>query len=411
MDISYRDSWHQLRVLIFVMTLVFLSGIKAYGQTSITKSKLHGREAYTLENEKIRISMLTGGGYFGEIRLISSDPLKSVNPMRVPHYATIDPQDYEPNEHDLLYGDGGDCKVMAGYMGHFLCFPYVGGANSKLERNLGFATHGEAAVVKWNLENKQNTDKEARLRISADLPLSSYKVRRLITLVSGQTVIKVEEEVENLAGFDRPFQWVQHVTFGNPFISFGKTFVDAPVSRIAFSAQKDDPSNQNSVQWPLVKTAGGELLNAGVFNMQKGEGTYRDWLMDQERTHTWFTMYNKDYNVLIGYVFPKEQNPWIGDWQENGMKKHMPWNGEAVAWGLLVGTSPFTSGVRQSIERGPVFDTKTYGWIGAKEKLKQSYLIFMTEIENDFMGVDELRIEKGTIYLVEKETAKQIRVL
>lgn len=100
----------------------------------------------------------------------------------------------------------------------------------------------------------------------------------------------------------------------------------------------------------------------------------------------------------------------MGDWQENGSKKHIPWRGEAVAWGLLVGNSPFTPGVKGSIDRGPIFETNTFSWIGAKEKLKQSYLIFLLEIDDNFKGVEELRLEKEAIVLTEKETSKKIRI-
>jgi hypothetical protein len=37
-----------------------------------------------------RICLLRGGGHIAEIRFLSGDPKKSVNPMRVPHYQTIE---------------------------------------------------------------------------------------------------------------------------------------------------------------------------------------------------------------------------------------------------------------------------------------------------------------------------------
>ena len=218
----------------------------------------------------------------------------------------------------------------------------------------------------------------------------------------------MEEEVENLERFDRPYHWVQHITFGKPFIEYGKTMVDAPVSRIAFSPE-DDPSNLNGVQWPIVRTKAGDTINAGVFGSDKGEGVYRAWLMDPEQEYSWFTMYNKDHNLLVGYIFSKDENPWIGDWQENQRSQSLPRNGKTVAWGLEVGTTPFGAGIK-SIEQEMVFDTKTFGWIGAKEKKKQSYLIFLLEINESFKGVKDLKLEKGAIILVEKESAKQIPV-
>lgn len=400
-----------LSIAIYFLVIIFFSIYSVNGQVSVTKTELHGREAFRLENDRIQVSMLTGGGYIGEVRLKSRDANKAINPMRVPHYRTIDPQDYNPEKHDIPYGGKGDRKVMASYMGHFLCFPYFGGMNSQFERDIGYGAHGEAAVVKWDIEGTQPQNNKASIVASANLPLSSYRVNRRLTMASKQMVVLVEEEVENIETFDRPYQWVQHVTFGDPFIAYNKTFVDAPVSKFTFDGKEGNPNSDNTVEWPMVKMMDGTTFDVGIFSMNTGEGDYRAWLLDPNRTHSWFTVYNSDYNVLIGYIFPKDDNPWIGDWQENGFKKHMPWDGKAVARGILIGTSPFTSGVKRSIERGPIFDTKTYGWIGAKEMKKQSYLIFITEIKDGYKGVSKLSAEEGVIIITEKETAKQKKLV
>lgn len=396
--------------LILLLCFVFSGAMVLRGQVKASESKVNGREAVSLENMLIRVSMLTGGGYLGELRLKSSDPMKGINPMRTPHYRTIDPQDYNPLKHDTLYGTGSDRKVMAGYAGHFLCFPYVGGMNSGFERELGYAAHGEAAVVEWDIERLEAGNGKATIVSSAYLPLSSYRVRRTLSLLDGQPVVLVEEEVENLEGFDRPYQWVQHITFGDPFIESGKTFADAPVSRIAKSADKDDPGNSHIVKWPMAKQTNGDLINAGAFNLDPGEGYYQAWLLDEGRSHSWFTVYNTDLKILVGYVLSKDWNPWVGDWRENGSKKHVPWDGEAVAWGLLAGTSPFTMGVKKSIDRGPVFGTPTYRWIGAHQKEKQAYLMFIIEIGNSFKGVESLLLEEGAIKLIERGTGKKIDI-
>jgi hypothetical protein len=354
------------------------------------------------------ISILTGGSYIAELRLLSAGGKESVNPMFTPHYKTIDPHNFNPESHQDLYGLGRNAKLMAGYMGHYLCFPYFGGAIPSVEEELGYSTHGEAYTVQYKVEQKKEGD-GAVVTASAVLPLTKYAINRSLTLLPGQSVVLVEEEVENLESFDRPYHWVQHITFGKPFIEYGKTMVDAPVSRIAFSPENDDASNLNRVQWPIVRTGTGDTINAGVFGSDKGEGLYRAWLIDPEQEYSWFTMYNKDHNLLVGYIFRRDENPWIGDWQENMRSQSLPRNGKTVAWGLEVGTTPFGGGIK-SIEQEMVFDTKTYRWIGAKEKRKQSYLIFLLEINGNFEGVQHLKLEKEAIILVEKESAKQITV-
>jgi hypothetical protein len=393
--------------LYFISMATGLAGT-VYAQVSVTKSEFHGRESYSLQNSSVRVSVLTGGSYIAELTLISSSGREMVNPMFIPHYSTIDPHNYNLESHQDLYGIGRNAKLMAGYMGHYLCFPYFGGSVTSAEEELGYSTHGEAYTVKYEVEERMEED-AAVISATAELPLTKYAVSRSFTLLPEQSVVLVEEEIQNLENFDRPYHWVQHVTFGKPFIEYGKTKVDAPVTKIAFSANKDDPSNRNSVQWPNVSTESGETINSGIFSSDKGEGGYRAWLMDSEREYTWFTMYHTELDLLVGYIFSKDENPWIGDWQENQRSQVMPRSGKTVAWGLEVGTTPFGGGV-SSIEREPVFGTKTFRLIGAKEKKKQSYLIFLMEIEDGFKGVKHLKLEKGAIRLEEKHSGRQMVV-
>ncbi|MEQ8556498.1 MAG: hypothetical protein RIC06_25920 [Cyclobacteriaceae bacterium] len=378
------------------------------GQVTLTKTSFKGREAYALQNDNIRITMLTGGGYIGELNLLSLDQKESINPLFTPHYETIDPHDYDTEKHGNLYGTGVNAKLMAGYMGHYICFPYFGRPNSDFEEESGSGTHGEAYTVKYEVEKELKTE-SAIVRASAILPLTKYSINRTITLLQGQSVVLVEEDIENLENFDRPYQWVQHVTFGKPFVEYGKTFVDAPVSRIAFNQDENDPNSQ-TVSWPFVRTENGDEINAGVFSADRGEGGYRAWFIEPEEKYTWFTMYNKDLKLLVGYVFEKDGNPWIGDWMENQRDQKIPRNGKVVAWGLEVGTTPFGSGIRRVIDRGPIYNTETYDWVGAKEKKKQAYMIFLLEIDKSFKGVKSLKLEKGNIILTEKETEMETRI-
>lgn len=96
--------------------LVFLSAIAGFAQRYLAgvqgdprpvdfkEEKVLGRDAYILDNGYFRISMLRGGGHIAEVRLLSEDPLKNINPMRVPHYPTIEPFTYDPVKHDGIYG-------------------------------------------------------------------------------------------------------------------------------------------------------------------------------------------------------------------------------------------------------------------------------------------------------------------
>ena len=85
--------------------------------------------------------------------------------------------------------------------------------------------------MEWKREKVDTAKDGVVLVYGADLPKTQYRVQRTITLPANQTVGYIDESVENLAMFDRPVQWVQHITFGPPFLELNKTFVDASVSK------------------------------------------------------------------------------------------------------------------------------------------------------------------------------------
>ena len=168
----------------FILISALLAINSVYGQVSLTTTDFEGREAYALQNDKMRISILSGGGYIAELSLFSSGQKESINPLFVPHYKTIDPHLYNADQHGDLYRRGVNGKLMAGYMGHYLCFPYFGRPNSEFEEKGGSSLHGEAYTVKYEVE-KELRNESAIVRASAILPSTKYSINRSITLLKG----------------------------------------------------------------------------------------------------------------------------------------------------------------------------------------------------------------------------------
>jgi hypothetical protein len=382
------------------LSLLSLS-VALCGQTaSFHEDKLHGRRAFVLENDRMRVSTLPGGGFIGEIRFKSADPKKSINPMRVPHYQTIDPFAYDIAKHGDLYGTGIQRRLMSGYMGHFLCFPQFA-ASSAAELRQDYGQHGEALAVEWKLQGADPRPDGVTLRYSADLPMTHYRVERSITLPADETVAYVEESVENMAAYDRPMQWVQHVTFGPPFLELNKTYADGSVAKIV-SRRGQEMTAEAS--WPQSKDADGKTVDLRVFS-----GRANTWLMDRSKPRVYFTMYNSDYPVLIGYIFESAPNPWVFDWQENQRVREKPWDGKVIARAICIGDSTI-SGLRNAVERGSSLGVPVYSWIEARERRTQHYAFFLTEIPPGFKGVADLRTEGGRIVLTERETGKTISI-
>ena len=103
----------RIHLAVTVVGAAMLTNSTSAQQLSFQEAKVHGRQAYVLENGRMRVAALQGGGHLAEIRLRSSDPQKSINPMRVPHFPTIEPWQYEPDKHDSVYGGRADRWLTA----------------------------------------------------------------------------------------------------------------------------------------------------------------------------------------------------------------------------------------------------------------------------------------------------------
>ncbi len=399
-----------MRLRLCLLLLIATAAVSFAQRPMFKKEKFEGRDAYVLSNGAMRVSALRGAGHIAEIRLLSPDPRKSVNPMRVPHYPTIDPWEYDPVKHDAIYGSGNDRLLMAGYMGHLLNFPTYGDPSADEARN-GLEKHGEALAVEWNDDKVETTAGEVSLWYSAQLPKTKYRVGRVLTLPRDETVLYIEEWVENLEAFDRPAAWVEHATFGAPFVEAGKTVLDMSATQGEVRDSGDSDSlDAGKITWPNGIAKGGGATGLRVMQAKPHSGSYAAYLMDPKRDVSYFTMYNPGYGVLIGYAWHTKDFPWIGDWQENQRVTQPPWNGQVVARGMEFGTTPFGAPMKQVVSEGSLLGVPLFRWIGGRQRLTARYVAFVTEIPDGFQGVANLEVKAGAIEITERETGKVLSI-
>ena len=355
---------------------------EAAAATRISEEVFHGRRALVIQNDRMRVAVLPGGGFIADASLKSPEPHISVNPMRIPHYPTIDPDTYDPAKHGALYGTGIQRQLMSGYMGHFTCFPHFA-ASSPAEFRQDLGQHGELIAVRWRRVAGAAPD----LVLAADLPLTHYAFERRIVLPPDETVAYVTETAENLERYDRPAQWVQHTAFGPPFAAVGRMFADASAS----------VAGPNETIAPLSAAH------------RAFTGRTALWLTDQDAGMAWLAVYSTEFNVLLGYLFEARENPWLLDYQENMTVAETPWNRKVVMRGLCFGDSA-TAGLRNSVTQGSAYGRPTYGWFEARGRRAKRYAIFLAQIPSGFRGVASLRAQQGAITLIERETGGALSI-
>jgi hypothetical protein len=364
-----------MKVVASIATIVL--PVVAFAQTPTVREEpnIFSRPGWVLDNGIMRVGLLRGGGHIAELRLTSGNPRLSINPMFVP--------------------------LNDGYMGHLVCFPYYGPASSE-ERAQGLRGHGEAGSVEWQQTRPPQIDAQGvTFFYGADLPRTQYKIERAVTLKAGEAAVRVEEWIENLAPYDRPYNRNQHATFGPPLVTPGRNVLDMSGTRGISDATRTAAGKWGQaqlLQWPVAPRTDGIELSLRDFHAIPGGQAYTPLLADRSKAQNWFALYNADYPLLVGYVFPTDDHPWIIDWQNQPRADSVV----GTARGIEFGTSPFDEGLRKSVERGQLLGAPTYRFIGARQRLSTTFTIFMREIAAGFKGVADVTEENGRVVVVEK---------
>lgn len=233
-----------------------------------------GRQAAAIENDHLRVTVLREGGHVAEI----FDKQAGVSPLWIPPWPSIEPSGYDFNKHPE-YGSDSEAKLLAGIMGHNLCLDFFGGPSAE-EAAAGLTVHGEGSVVPYEI-----TERDGILIAKAHLPLAQLNFERCIEL-RGRG-LKIREYVENLAAWDRPIGWTEHVTLGPPFIEKGTTQLRASVTRSKVS-EVHFGANMHLKQaaefdWPMAPLSAGGVADLRTLSAAPASSEYSSHLADRQR--------------------------------------------------------------------------------------------------------------------------------
>ena len=316
------------------------------------EDRFHDRRVVRIENEKIRVSVTAEGGHIAELL----DKETGVNPLWVPPWPSIEVSSFIPGQ--PRYGNNCESRLLAGIMGHSLCLDMFGPPSAE-EQAAGLDSHGEAGVVEWSFRRRNDV-----LTAACMLPAAQLRLERRIRLEERSVIIR--ETVTNLSSLDRPIAWTQHVTLGPPFLEQGQTQFRASATR------SQALGSNHEFQWPLLPGPEGNR-DLRVYTNEPCSGGYTAHLMNPQLDDASFWAWSPRSGVLIGYIWKPGDFPWLGIWEENCSRTHAPWQGRTLARGMEFGVSPFPETRRQMMERGRLFGTPCFRWLGAGKELVAEY--------------------------------------
>jgi hypothetical protein len=346
------------------------------------------RPALVLANDKVAVTILQEGGAMAEI-VLAGDKEK-INPLWNPYW---------------IARQAGLKPPTTLYRGHFVCIDGFGPVSSE-ERAAGLPMHGEAYTLPWQLLSQQKNGNTHSAAYSVGLPIAHETFTRTYHVVDGENIVWVDSAVTSLLGFDRPVFWGEHATISAPFLEPGKVAVDMPASKSKTRAYPQ-PSATRQLQsfvdftWPNAPGTDGQAFDVRSAPIKPNTTDHTTTLLDPSRRLAFVTALHPEKRLLIGWVFRREEFPWVQTWLSYPGPNRM-------TRGLEFSTQPFDLTRADVLKNGPLFDSPVLRILPAKSTLTSSFLMFYTAVPDGFLKVDDVQLTGGKLVIEDRANKKTI---
>ena len=346
------------------------------------------RPALVLANDKVELTVVTEGGAMAQIVL--AEDKEKIKPLWNPYW---------------IARQAGQNRPTNFYRGHFVCIDGFGPVSAE-ERAAGLPMHGEAYMLPWQLQSHQKQGATTSAAFSVALPIAQETFTRTFHIVDGENIVWVDSSVTSLLGFDRPVFWGEHATVGAPFLEPGKVAVDMPVFKAKTKAYPT-PTATRQLQsfvdftWPMAPTTDGQRFDVRTAPMKPGTNDHTTTLMDPAKRLAFVTALHLEKRLLIGWVFRREEFPWVQTWLSYPGPNRM-------ARGLEFSTQPFDLPRADVLKQGPLFDSPVLRILPAKSTITSSFLMFYTPVPDGFLKVDDVQLAGGKLIIEDRANKKTI---
>jgi hypothetical protein len=357
------------------------------------------RKAWFLANAAVEVAVLPGGGHIASIAL-KGGPAAGLNPLWEVPWTSMEPADFVAERDLAEYGGPPEGRLLASIMGHNLCLDYFG-APSKEEQAKGWVVHGETSISTWDFRETKTADGRAGITGDLVLPNAKLKVSRILTLNPESPVLTVETAVTNVGEKAHEYGWQEHTTFGPPFLEKGVTVFDASAKwcitdPVPF-ARRHRLKPALPFTWPVAPGADGRPVDLRVYPGGPPSGDFTAQLMDSAREWAWFTAIHPKKRLLAGYIWKREEFPWLGNWEENYDRDVKPWSDQTLTRGLEFGLSPFAHGRARMQALGSLHNVPVLGKLEPGETKKAVFHAFVAGLQDKSAGVKDVSMKNSAV--------------
>jgi hypothetical protein len=230
--------------------------------------------------------------------------------------------------------------------------------------------------------------------MTCQLPLAGLRLERQIQLDGQVALFHVEERITNPSATQKPFNLVQHPTLGGAFLDVSSR-LDCCADAGWVQSDQTPADGKPNVQWPLMQWQGTPI------DLHHGPGTLKGNLvvsfpMDSKKSLGWATLMQPRMGLLIGYLWPNSEYPWLNLWY--GEDHH-----GNPARGIEFGTTGMHQDFSKLLTAKTLFGKPLYQTLDPGAVTSKSYWCFLISIPGTLTQVTDVSIQGNTLTIEGKE--------
>jgi len=281
-----------------------------------------GMKTLTLENELIRMVALPDKG---------CDVAELVYKPK-----NIDVMWHSPPGHRLPADHGGliatpDSGFLDCYGGGWQdALPTIGSGPTELH-GAKFGLHGETALLPWDVRVHEDGE-AARAFLSVSGLRYPYLLEKTITLRRGESRLRISEKLTNTSSQTLEYYWIQHPSFGEPFLVPGCR-LELPEGSMVTNLESINANGRvagGEFAWPQVRGKDSSIIDLSVIPPKSVVAEETTFIRVKEG---WYNLTNEVLGLRFRLEWDTSVFPWLWFWQNYSIPDY-PHFGQA--WNVAV---------------------------------------------------------------------------
>lgn len=312
----------------------------------VRRGAWHGLRTVTLENKRLRVTVLADKG---------TDVVELLDKRRDLDFAWLtaggvrDPRVVLADTPDpgLAFTD-----VYPG--GWQEIFP--SGGTPSAYHGAAFGQHGEVSTLPWDDRIVEDGEAAVAVRFTVRTTRTPFRIAKTLRLVAGEPVLHVAEAVTNESDVPLRAMWGHHLAFGRPFLHPGCRVVLPDGLRVTpHPTPTDAVSGRRRVDpaggtWPRVPAAVGGTVDLGVVP-ERGTPSELVYLTGFG-AEGWYAVESDRHGAGFRLSWDATVLPHLWFWQEFGATAGYPWYGRHHNIGLEPFSSYPSGGLADAVANG-----------------------------------------------------------